>query len=187
MSINIKKYTKEQMAKMVEEAQSVQKEAEDTAATYFEGAKKLREQISKMGTQERALRAKNAALTEQISQMNGEAINKANEIANLKAEADALRNKLADTEAALGRANASLTYSVTEKNELQSKLSAAEGALGKMNDELLQSRMYVKELRGDVNELQVEQIDAIMRANCAENHPFRNLWAWIKRKLWCKA
>ncbi len=106
MSINIKKYTKEQMAKMVEEAQSAQKEAEDAATTYFEGAKKLREHISKMETKERDLRAKNAILTEQLDQMNGEAINKANEIANLKADANVLRNKLADTEAALGRANA---------------------------------------------------------------------------------
>ena len=109
MSINIKKYTKDQMAKMVEEAQSAQKEAEDAATTYFEGAKKLREHISKMETKERDLRAKNAILTEQLDQMNGEAINKANEIANLKADADVLRNKLADTEAALGRANAEVS------------------------------------------------------------------------------
>lgn len=78
MSINIKKYTKDQMAKMVEDAQAEVQE----------------------------LRRVNAALTEQISQMNGETINKANEIASLKADADCLRNKLADTEAALGRANA---------------------------------------------------------------------------------
>ena len=108
MSVNVKKYTKDQMAEMVEEAQRAQKEAEATAATYFEGAKQLREQISKMETQERSLRAKNAALTEQISQMNGEAITRENVIANLKADNDALRNKLADTEAALGRANSEM-------------------------------------------------------------------------------
>ena len=72
MSINVKKYTKDQMAKMVEDAQ----------------------------TEVQELKRVNAALTEQIDQMNGEAINKANEIANLKADADVLRNKLADTEAA---------------------------------------------------------------------------------------
>ena len=80
MSINVKKYTKDQMAKMVEDSQAEVQE----------------------------LRRVNAALTEQIDQMNGEAINKANEIANLKADADALRNKLADTEAALGRANSEM-------------------------------------------------------------------------------
>ncbi len=169
MSINVKKYTKEQMAKMVEEAQSAQKEAETTAATYFEGAKKLREQISKMETQERELRAKNAALTESIDQMNGEAINRTNEIANLKADVDALRNKLADTEAALGRANA--------------ELGAAEGALGEMNDKIVRCEAYLRTLRGDVNKLQLEKIDAGFRANYAESHPWRNLWAWVKRKL----
>lgn len=169
MSINIKKYTKDQMAQMVEEAQSAQKEAEDTAATYFEGAKKLREQISKMETQERTLRAKNAALTEQLDQMNGEAINKANEIANLKAKVQDFRGKLADTETALGRANA--------------ELGAAEGALGKMNDKIVRCEEYSRSLRGDVNKLQLEKIDAIMRADYAEAHPWRNLWAWVKRNL----
>lgn len=80
MSINVKKYTKAQMAKMVEEAQAEVQE----------------------------LRRVNAALTEQIDQMNGEAINRENVIADLKADADALRNKLADTEAALGRANSEM-------------------------------------------------------------------------------
>lgn len=80
MSINVKKYTKDQMAKMVEDSQAEVQE----------------------------LRRVNAALTERLDQMNGETINKANEIANLKAAADALRNKLADTEAALGRANSEM-------------------------------------------------------------------------------
>ena len=152
MSINVKKYTKDQMAKIVEDAQSAQKEAEETAATYFEGAKKLREQISKMETQERELRAKNAALTEQLDQMNGEAINKANEIANLKADADALRNNLADTEATLRRVNDEFAFQGA--------------ALTVMRD---------------------GRYNAEQRANYAENHPWRNLWAWVKRKLGCKA
>lgn len=80
MSINVKKYTKDQMAKMVEDAQAEVQE----------------------------LKRVNATMTEQISQMNGEAINKANEIANLKAYTDALRNKLADTKAALGRTNSEM-------------------------------------------------------------------------------
>ena len=88
MSINVKKYTKDQMAKMVEEAQAEVQE----------------------------LRRVNAALTEQISQMNGEAITRENVIANLKVGADALRNKLTDTEAELGRVN-------TEKNALRNDVT----------------------------------------------------------------
>jgi chromosome segregation ATPase len=127
MSINVKKYTKDQMAKMVEDSQAEVQE----------------------------LRRVNAALTEQIDQMNGEAINKANEIANLKADADVLRNKLADTEAALGWANAKVSH---YKSELR---AARKGA----------------------TDAQWAQIDEYRRAEYAESHPWRNLWAWVKRKL----
>ena len=120
MSINVKKYTKDQMEKMVEDAQAEVQE----------------------------LRRVNAAMTEQISQMNGEAINKANVIANLKADADALRNKLADTEASLGRANDECAF----KQEFLN---------------VMRNRKY----------------NAEQRANYAESHPWRNLWAWLKRKL----
>lgn len=131
MSINIKKYTKEQMAKMVEEAQAEVQE----------------------------LKRVNAALAEQISQMNGESITRENVIANLKADTDALRNKLTDTETALGRANAELTYSVAEKNAL----------------------------RNDVTKMVGRAALECGRAAYAEAHPWRNLWAWVKRKLGWKA
>ena len=120
MSINVKKYTKDQMSKMVEDAQAEVQE----------------------------LRRVNAAMTEQISQMNGEAINKANVIANLKADADALRNKRADTEASLGRANDECAFKQEALN-------------------VMRNRKY----------------NAEQRANYAEAHPWRNLWAWVKGKL----
>ena len=119
MSINVKKYTKDQMAKMVEEAQAEVQE----------------------------LRRANAALTEQVSQMNGEAITRENEIANLKADADALRNKLADTETSLGRANDECAF----KQEVLN---------------VMRNRRY----------------NAEQRADYAESHPCRNLWALAKRK-----
>lgn len=120
MSINVKKYTKDQMAKMVEDAQAEVQE----------------------------LKRVNATVTEQIDQMNGEAITRENVIANLKADADALRNKLADTEAALGRANDECAFKQETLN-------------------VMRNRKY----------------NAEQRANYAESHPWRNLWAWIKRKL----
>lgn len=120
MSINVKKYTKDQMAKMVEDAQ----------------------------TEVQELKRVNAALTEQISQMNGEAITRENVIANLKADADVLRNKLVDTEAALGRAN-------TLCAQFQSNFTLASETC----------------------------YNATQRADYAEAHPWRNLWALAKRKL----
>lgn len=148
MSINIKKYTKDQMAKMVEEAQEKQGAAEAEAAAHFKDGVKLAEENEK-------LRGEIGTLTERLDQMNGEVINKANEIANLKADLDTLRNKLADTEAALGRANAKVTRSAIE------------------NKQLWDERVKL------ANRAAVE----CQRANYAESHPWRNLWAWLKRKL----
>ena len=120
MSINVKKYTKDQMAKMAEDAQAEVQE----------------------------LRRVNAAMAEQIDQLNGEAITRENVVANLKADADALRNKLADTEASLGRANDECAFKQEALN-------------------VMRNRKY----------------NAEQRANYAEAHPWRNLWAWVKRKL----
>ena len=134
MSINVKKYTKDQMAKMVEDAQAEVQE----------------------------LRRVNAALTEQISQMNGEAITRENVVANLKADADALRNKLTDTETALGRANACIATMQVEKDQQTKELFEWQGNAQDLHDDLLNARE---------------------RANYAESHPWRNLWAWVKRKV----
>lgn len=104
MSINVKKYTKDQMAKMVEDAQEKTAALEAEIIELKNCIDEKNDLIAEYANLKAAMQRKNAALTEQISQMNGEAINRENEIANLKADADALRNKLADTEAALGRA-----------------------------------------------------------------------------------
>lgn len=176
MSINVKKYTKEQMAKMVEDAQEAAKKTNGCM-------NELRSRNSELELQVRTLKAKNAALTEQIDQMNGEAINKDNEIEKLKAYFDSaknsaqclndqgqqywrawqaskrevadLKNKLNDTEAALERANAEITYSVAENNVL----------------------------RNDVTTMTDRAAFELRRADYAEAHPWRNLWAWVKRKL----
>lgn len=139
--INIKKVTKEQMLKMLEEAAEKQEAAEAEAAAHFKSGVKLAEENEK-------LRGEIGTLTEKLDQMNGEAINRENVIANLKADADALRNKLADTEAALGRAN-------TLCAQFQSNFTLASESC----------------------------YNATQRADYAEAHPWRNLWAWVKRKL----
>lgn len=194
MSINIKKYTKEQMAKMVEETEEKFKSKRDEyheLAEQLKSRKKetleLKSDLVKKTQTISSLKAENAALAKQIDQMNGEAINKANEIEKLKADLDSAKNsaqhlndqgqqywrawqaskrevadlkkKLADTEAALGRANAELTRSVAEKNAL----------------------------RDNVTKMWDKAAFEFGRADYAESHPWRNLWAWAKRKLGCKA
>lgn len=109
MAINVKKYTKDQMAKMVEDAQEKTAALEAEIIELKNCIDEKNDLIAEYAKLKAAMQRKNVALTERLDQMNGEAINKANEIANLKADADALRNKLADTEAALGRANSEMT------------------------------------------------------------------------------
>lgn len=155
MSINVKKYTKDQMAKMVEEAQAEVTALKAEIIELKNCIDAKNDLLAEYANLKAAMQQKNVALIEQIDQMNGEAITRENVIANLKADADGLRNKLDDTEAALGRANAELTRSVAEKNVL----------------------------RNDVTKMTDRAAFELGRADYAESHPWRNLWAWIERKL----
>ena len=148
MAINVKKYTKDQMAKMVEDAQEKTAALEAEIIELKNCIDEKNDLIAEYANLKAAMQRKNVALTERLDQINGEAINKANEIANLKADADALRNKLADTEAALVRAN---------------------------------SEMAV--LRHDLICEQESSVHLASVCRWLSDHPWRNLWAWVKRKL----
>ena len=148
MSINVKKYTKDQMAKMVEDAQEKSAALEKEVVELKNCIDAKNYLLAEYANLKAAMQRKNAALIERIGQMNGAAITRENVVANLKADADALRNKLADTEAALKRANDDLAFKGTVID-------------------VMRDRRY----------------NAEQRANYAESHPWRNLWAWLKRKL----
>lgn len=150
MAINIKKYTKDQMAKMVEDAQEKTAALEAEIIELKNCIDEKNDLIAEYANLKAAMQRKNVALTERLDQINGETINKANEIANLKADADALRNKLADTEAALGRAN--------------SKMAA---------------------LRHDLTCEQESSVHLASVCRWLSDHPWRNLWAWLGKKLGC--
>lgn len=148
MSINIKKYTKDQIAKMVEEAtERLESQKKENA----ELAEQLKSQTAKTIALRNDLMAKmhsNAVLTEKLDQMNGEAITRENVIANLKADNDILLGKLKDTETALGR-------SANEASRLLSELQ----------------------------NVKLRLLDAEYEADLAHECPWRNLWAWLKRKM----
>ena len=162
MSINVKKYTKDQMANMVEEAQEKTAALETEIAELKNRIDAKNDLIAEYANLKAAMQRRNAALTEQISQMNGEAITRENVIANLKADADVLRNKLADTEAALGRANAAVAELKAGRAQQTKEIFEWQRSAQALHDDLLNARD---------------------RANYAENHPWRNLWAWVKRKM----
>ena len=155
MSINIKKYTKDQMAKMVEDVQAEVQE----------------------------LKRVNAALTEQIDQMNGEAINKANEIANLKADADVLRVQLKNANDTMEAVSKELQRVNSENDVLRNRLADTEAALWRVNAEIIYSVTEKHELNAKIKQLDGEREDWAQRSVWQFNHPWRNLWAWFKRKL----
>lgn len=153
--MNVKKYTKDQMAKMVEDAQEKTAALEAEVAELKNYIDETNDLIAEYANLKAEMQRKNVALTEQISQMNGEAITRENVIANLKADADALRNKLDDTEAALGKANAEASRLTVVCRQVE------------------EERDYMHQ----------QWSNAEQRANYAEAHAWRNLWARIKGKL----
>lgn len=155
MSINIKKYTKDQMAKMVEDSRAEVQE----------------------------LKRVNAALTEQISQMNGEAITRENVIATLKADLDSAKNSaqhLNDQGQQYWRA---WQASKREVADLKNKLNNTEAALGRANAEVSRMTVGCRQVEEERDYMHQQWSNAEQRANYAESHPWRNLWAWVERKL----
>jgi chromosome segregation ATPase len=224
MSINVKKYTKDQMAKMVEDAQEKTAALEAEIIELKNCIDEKNDLIAEYANLKAEMQRKNAALTEQISQMNGEAINKANEIANLKADFYSAKNsaqylndqgqqywrawqasnEIANLKADLDSAKNSAQClndqgqqywrawqaSKREVADLKNKLNDTEAALGRANAciatmqvEKDQQTKEIFEWQGSAQALHDDLLDARERANYAESHPWRNLWAWIRRKL----
>lgn len=190
MSINVKKYTKDQMAKMVEDAQEKNAALEAEIIELKNYIDEKNDLIAEYANRRAAMQRKNVAMTEQIDQMNGEAINKDNEIEKLKAYFDSAKNSaqcLNDQGQQYWRA---WQASKREVADLKNKLNDAEAALGRANaavDELkeggTQQTKEIFEWQQSAQALHDDLLAARERANYAEAHPWRNLWAWAKSKL----
>lgn len=197
MSINVKKYTKDQMARMVEETEEKFKSKRDEyheLAEQLKSRKKeiveLKSDLVKKNQTISSLKAENAALAKQIDQMNDEAINKANEIEKLKADLDSAKNSaqhLNDQGQQYWRA---WQASKREVADLKNKLNDTEAELGRVNTRIatmqIEKDQQTKELiewQRSAQALHDDLLDARERANYAEAHPWRNLWAWVKRKV----
>lgn len=108
--------------------------------------------------------------------MNGEAITRENVIANLKADLDASKaasKLLNDQGQGYWRA---WQASKREVTDLKTTLTDTEAALGRANDDLAFKGTVIDVMRD-------KRYNAEQRANYAESHPWRNLWAWVKRKV----
>lgn len=59
---------------------------------------------------------------------------------------------------------------------LEAEIAALKNCIDKKND-------LIAEYANLKAEMQRKNVVAEQRANYAESHPWRNLWAWVKRKL----
>ena len=183
MSINIKKYTKDQMAKMVEDAQEKTAALEAEITELKNCIDEKNDLIAEYANLKAEMRRKNVALTEQISQMNGEAITRENVIANLKADLDAANaasKLLNDQGQQYWRA---WQASKREVADLKNKLADTEAALGRANEEVARLTVACRQVEEERDYMHQQWSNDEQRANYAEAHPWRNLWAWFKRKL----
>ena len=169
MSISIKKYTKDQMAKMVEDAQekTAALEAEITQLKNRIDAKN--DLLADYANLKAEMQRKNVTLTEQLDQMNGEAITRENVIANLKADLDASKaaSKLLNDQG----------------QEYWRAWRASKREVAELKAGRAQQTKEIFEWQQSAQALHDDLLNARERANYAEAHPWRNLWAWIKRKL----
>ena len=176
MTINVKKYTKDQMAKMVEDAQEKTAALEAEIIELKNCIDEKNDLIAEYANLKAAMQRKNVALTKRIDQMNGDAINKDNEIEKLKAYFDSAKNSaqyLNDQGQQYWRA---WQASKREVAGLKDKLNDAEAALGRAN-------ACIATMKVERDQQTKDLLNAQERANYAEAHPWRNLWAWVKRKL----
>lgn len=176
MSINTKKYTKDQMAKMVEDAAERQEAAEAEAAEHFKAGVKLAEENEK-------LRGEIGTLTEKLTQMHGEAITRENVIANLKADLYSAKNSAQDLNDQGQQYWRAWQASKREVADLENKLNNTEAALGRANAELTHSVADKNTLRDYITKMVDRAAFECRRADYAESHPWWALWVWIKRKL----
>lgn len=207
--INIKKYTKEQMLKMLEEAAEKQEAAEAEAAAHFKDGVKLAEENEKLrgeiGTLTEKLEANEKALDEMTAQYKSanhaakdlrgkiEHLDKALSEATEKREAaekesDALCSELA-------RANEARKKAESESRELAKQLGEREIELAKVK----------QECESELAKQRAEAEKALMKMNATINgllkrleaqrdisedyhqslkwcmaHPWRNVWRCVK-------
>lgn len=92
----------------------------------------------------------------------------------IKEDADELRRERVNVEAMTNQRNAA----IAENEDLRTKLADTEAALRRANSE-------IAVLRHDLTCEQESSVHLASVCRWLSDHPWRNLWAWVKRKLGC--
>ena len=176
--INLKKTTKEQMLKMLETAWQANAGANEEIAALTKRIEKQNDALAKCVAEKNELRDQARDATGNAEYWHGRFNNAYNvtevQRQRIKEDADELRRERVNVETMTNQRKAA----IAESKDLRTKLADTEAALGRANSEMAV-------LRHDLTCEQESSVHLASVCRWLSDHPWRNLWAWVKRKLGC--
>jgi len=174
--INLKKTTKEQMLNMLETAWQANAGAADDIAALSKRIEEQNDALAKCVAEKNELRNQARDATGNAEYWHGRFNNAYNvtevQRKRIKEDADELRRERVNVETMTNQRDAA----IAESKDLRTKLADTEAALGKANSEMAV-------LRHDLTCEQESSVHLASVCRWRSDHPWRNLWAWLKRKL----
>ena len=176
--INMKKTTKEQMLNMLETAWQANAGANEEIAALSKRIEEQNDALARCVAEKNELRDQARDATGNAEYWHGRFNNAFNvtevQRQRIKKDADELRRERVNVETMTNQRN----VAIAENKDLRTKLADTEAALGKMNSEMAA-------LRHDLTCEQESSVHLASVCRWLSDHPWRNLWAWVKRKLGC--
>ena len=176
--INLKKTTKEQMLNMLETAWQANAGANEEIAALSERIEEQNDALAKCVAEKNELRDQARDARDNAEYWHGRFNNAYNvtevQRKRIKEDADELRRERVNVETMTNQRNAA----IAESKDLCTKLADTEAALGKANSEMAV-------LRHDLTCEQESSVHLASVCRWLSDHPWRNLWAWVKKKLGC--
>ena len=176
--INLKKTTKEQMLNMLETAWQANAGANEEIVALSKRIEEQNDALAKCVAEKNELRDQARDATGNAEYWHGRFNNAFNvtevQRQRIKEDADELRRERVNVETMTNQKNAA----IAENKDLRTKLADTEAALGRANSEMAV-------LRHDLTCEQESSVHLASVCRWRSDHPWRNLWAWAKRKLGC--
>ena len=121
----------------------------------------------------------NAGANEEIVALSKRIEEQNDALAKCVAEKNELRRERVNVETMTNQRNAA----IAESKDLRTKLDYTKAALGRANAEVSRVTVGCRQVEEERDYMHQQWSNAEQRANYAEAHPWRNLWAWVKKKL----
>ena len=181
--INLKKTTKEQMLNMLETARQANAGANEEITALSKRIEEQNDALAKCVAEKNELRDQARDATGNAEYWHSRFNNAFNvtevQRQRIKEDADELRRERVNVETMTNQRNAA----IAESKDLRMKLADTEAALGRANAEVSRMTAGCRQVEEERDFMHQQWSNTEQRANYAEAHPWRNLWAWMKRKL----